>query len=66
MLDLGVLKIILGCVFFLCLAPVGALTLRGPILIPVLTLRGKANLYITSKILPVSAPDPNIFFFKDG
>ena len=40
MLDLGLLKISLGGVFFLFLAPAG-----NPILITFLTLRGKANLY---------------------
>ncbi len=47
MLDLGLLKIILVGVFFLFLAPAGALNLRAPFLISFLALRGKANPYLT-------------------
>ncbi len=48
--------------FFPFLAPWGRGTSNpaGPILIPFLTLLGKAKFYLTlSNILPESAPDPN-------
>ena len=47
MLDLGLLKIILGVFFSLVLSLWVGLILRGPILFPFLTLRGKAILYLT-------------------
>ncbi len=46
MLDLGLLKKSEG-MFYQFLAPVGGSALRGPILVPFLTLQEKSNLYLT-------------------
>ena len=46
LLDPGLLKIS-WIVFFLLLDPAGSPYPEGPILIPFLALRGKANIYLT-------------------